>query len=133
MPEAPQVDIAININHLRIILGQELYRMIIELARTSLSWHHQFLQIAFSCLDTEVFLEWFGIIAVTQLPGCLHIKRGCGIIIGEIVRFTHVDPIIKHRLVICLSCRNLVDVFSPLPESKGVFEYRNQKSLPAEH
>ena len=93
-------------------------------------WHHQFLQITLSCLDTEIFLEWFGIIAViTQLPGCLHIKRGCGIIIGEILRLTHVDPVIKHRLVICLSCRNLVDVFSPLPESKGVFEYRVIKNL----
>jgi len=27
---SPRIDIAININHLRIILGQELYRMIIE-------------------------------------------------------------------------------------------------------
>lgn len=85
---SPRIDIAININHLRIILGQELYRMIIECWRElhvfCPLWHHQFLQIALSCLDTEIFLEWFGIIAViTQLPSCLHIKRGCGIIIGE--------------------------------------------------
>ena len=66
-------------------------------------------------------LEWLGVIAViSQLPGSLHIKRRGGIVVGEILRLTHVDPVFEHLVVGGIIRRNLLDILTPLPEGEGL-------------
>lgn len=123
----PWVDVTINIYHLRIILGQELYRIIVKLRRElyvlGTLRHHQLLQITLWRLDAQVSLEWLGVIAViSQLPGSLHIERCSGIVVGEILRLTHVDPVFEHLVVGGIIRRNLPDV---LPHCQKAKAYSN--------
>ena len=131
---SPWINVTIDIYHLRIVLGQEVDSMIVkrrrELHILSTLWYHQSLQISLSRLDAEIFLERFGIIAIiSQLSCSLHVKRSGSIIIGEIAWLTHIDPVIKHLLVIRITCRNLIDILTPLPESKSIFKYREVENL----
>ena len=130
----PWVNITINIHHLRIILGQEIHGIIVKLWRElhvlGTLRHHQFLQITLWRLDAQVSLEWLGVISViSQLFGSLYIERCSGIVVGEILRFTHVDPVFEHLVVGGIIRRNLLEILTPLPEGEGILEHRVIENL----
>lgn len=73
---SPWVDVAVDVYHLRGVLGQEIYRVAIEgrgeFYSLGIIGQHKAMQIALCRLDAQILLEWLGVIAiVAQLLGCL--------------------------------------------------------------
>ena len=117
----PRIDFTVNKDHLRIIVLQKIINLMVkggaelDLA-DQLFGQHDAVQITFTAVDGEVFLERLRVISViTQFAGGLNKERNSRLVLSEIVGTADIHQVFEQRRGIGMKRRNNRDRRSPLP------------------
>ena len=121
---APRVDLAIDEDHFRIVVFQEVIDLMVQ-SRTEvyfidqLPGKHDTVQVSVGTIDRKVFLERFYVIAIiTELTGGLYEERDIRLVLGEVIRTADFHQMIEERLIVGRLGRDRTYRSSPLPKSE---------------